>query len=187
MSSTPASPELVVDLTLGGVETRWLHLPLRNGRTDWSLVLDPSEPLILQELYASSESGELSHPGELPLASVLTLPQLLSLIDEELGADAQVEDVQLLVTREPRLTFRSHAERSIRLESASLRSLSDRLAKMTDVGVDRWLTILEAVVYEALTETHLRIRIAGETTTMHAYDSEAKRDLDEPNETVDVP
>ena len=176
-----------LSLAFGGAESRWLYL---DGlvRDDWSRVLALDEPVLLQELYATSSTDELSHPGEVPMPAELTVRQLLDMVAEELGPRARIVDVRLLVQRDPRLTFLAHEERSVRFEADDDdRALVGVLDKLAPLEAGSWTRLLARLREEAMTGRPLRLRFGGDSVLVRSYVNRSAFERDDPVESLLIP
>ena len=182
-----AAADPVVKLALGAGEPCWLWLPLA-GRQAWRRVVDERAPVTLQELDATSPRGDLMHPTEVPLASTTSLVELEAILAEELGADATVIDVRLLLQAAPRLVMAAHRERSVRFEADELAPLAGPLARLTD-GVDdgRWRRVLAALRDACLGDTPLELRLGPDGTEVAVFADERALALGEPGELMTLP
>ena len=152
-----------IDLALGGGggEPCWLYLPLP-GREPWRRLVGDA-PFDLVELYATSECGDLLHPGEVALASPTSLDELLSAIGSELGARARVIDLALRLADGVWLS--SHEERSLRLQAASgdPAAFAPWLERLFAIPAGRWRVLLPRLHEELLTGVELRLEASDQS------------------------
>jgi len=160
---------VTIDMALGGDDTRWVYLP-RPGREFWLHVVGPDTVVMLLSLHAATESADLMHPGEVPVASETTLARLLETVNESLGEEATIHELAVLVPGATAVTMRANDERSLRLEASDDAAFAPFLTRVLSLGTERWVRILEALRAQLLTETHLRLNAESTRVTVEVHD-----------------